>query len=164
MTKVERAALRTAGRCIGALRCEAPRVEGHERCRNHMRWNLKPSTRQLKEGKPLTFGGETLLRRQWAERLNVSEQALHWRLAHWPLERALTTVGALSEWHRSYTPASERLLQVTDGPRCGRCDLLEPHECVMAIELFAIHQAQGKGDASSDFSGGRKGHPGRSSR
>jgi len=163
MTKAERTERKRSGKCIGGVSCEAPRVEGHERCRYHMRWNLKArkTARSGNEGKQITFNGQTLNQRQWAEKMQISEQSLVWRMQHWSLERALSTVGPLTDWHRSYTPQSERLLQISDGPRCGKCGLLEPHECTMEIEFYAIHQAQGTGEASMDFSRGRKGAAGR---
>lgn len=38
----------------------------------------------------ITWKGETLCRKDWAERLGISAVALKFRLKHWPLERAMT--------------------------------------------------------------------------
>ena len=39
----------------------------------------------------VTFNGETLSNRDWAKRLNITEQAMSTRLKNWTVERALTT-------------------------------------------------------------------------
>jgi hypothetical protein len=46
---------------------------------------------RLRSDTLVTFGGQSLSRYEWAEKLGISVPAMMFRLANWPLEKALTS-------------------------------------------------------------------------
>ena len=41
--------------------------------------------------RPISFGGQTMLLTDWANKLEIDKSLLHWRLENWSIEKALTT-------------------------------------------------------------------------
>jgi hypothetical protein len=56
------------------------------------RWvTAKQQNRNKRTNINLTFNGITLPMSEWAEKLGVTRQSIHWRLTHgWPIEKALS--------------------------------------------------------------------------
>lgn len=57
----------------------------------NVRWATPTQqNRNRKDNVSITFGGETLCMSEWAERLGVTRQSLHKRIANWGVERAIS--------------------------------------------------------------------------
>ena len=70
------------------------------------RWaTSKEQNQNRRSNRSLTFNGETLLMSQWAERIGISKELLHYRLkAGWSVEQALATPVSRDAWKRRRKP------------------------------------------------------------
>lgn len=63
----------------------------------NVRWATKQQQQQnTRQNVWITFQGITLCKIEWARKTGISYNTLDWRLAHWTVERALTTPPQLS--------------------------------------------------------------------
>lgn len=69
---------------------------------DNCRWaTMIEQNRNRRSNHLITFGGETLCIKEWAERLNISKGTLRQRLNKWTIEKAMTL--PVRGWHASFS-------------------------------------------------------------